>query len=398
MKSRDQYLALYAEPESRNVPLPLKFDRAVTIPSLGEDLDRVLSSLRFAAHHSALRPLFIIVVNNRTDHSASLIAANRHLLDSVLPTAEPLTTGLYWVAPDRLIVDRSTLPFPPKQGVGLARKIGCDIALRLIAQGSVLSRWIHCTDGDCEVPEDYFTIAPPDGTAACVYNFEHVLDWSRPYEAEALQLYDQSLRCYVEGLKHAGSPYAHQSLGSTLALHSDSYAMVRGFPKTAAAEDFYLLNKLAKVGRIETLTQPTIRIHQRISDRVPFGTGVSTRKISEDLEAGRNYQVYHPAIFDHLATFLKGTDCLSRQPPSPEQLDTLWKEGPEGAEEAWEIAQRTRTTPEQRRKHFHDWFDAFRTLKYVHHLRDHRYGVAPIATSVTKLSDRLPGSQPLPLQ
>ena len=47
-----------------------------------------------------------------------------------------------------LVVDRSTAPLPPKQGVGLARKIGADIALALMAAGKLPVTWIHSTDAD----------------------------------------------------------------------------------------------------------------------------------------------------------------------------------------------------------------------------------------------------------
>ena len=369
MKAVEQYLSLYAEPESRSVELGSRFDRVVAIPSLGEELGPVISSLRKAAEHSSVKVLLVIVVNSRPDHSEELRQTNRRFLDSVAPEADAIGDKVYFCKPDRLVIDRCDT-FPPKQGVGLARKIGGDVCLRLITTGSVVSKWIHCTDGDCEVPRDYFDIAPPDRTAACLYPFEHVLDWSRPHEAQALKLYDESLRYYVDGLKRAGSPYAYQSLGSTLAIHSDCYAMARGFPKTAAAEDFYLLNKLAKLGRIVSLEGPTLRIYQRISDRVPFGTGVSTRKFSEALAVGLRIPTYNPEIFSHLGGFLSAARTALENPRVPLQVESP----PPGLGDAIETAIKTRTSTEQRLRHFNDWFDAFRTLKYVHQLRDEHYG------------------------
>jgi hypothetical protein len=46
-----------------------------------------------------------------------------------------------------LVIDRASPghELPPRQGVGLARKIAADLALALLAGGSIESPWIHCT-------------------------------------------------------------------------------------------------------------------------------------------------------------------------------------------------------------------------------------------------------------
>src|SRR5690606_17786041 len=95
----------------------------------------------------------------------------------------------------------------------------------------------------------------------------------------ALVLYEISLRSYEYGLAYAGSPYAFQTLGSTLALNPAAYAKVRGFPKRLAGEDFYILNKLIKIGPIYLRNDRCLQIKDRPSQRVPFGTGTSVFKI-----------------------------------------------------------------------------------------------------------------------
>ena len=49
---------------------------------------------------------------------------------------------------DVLVVDRTSAGrrFPNDQGVGLARKIGCDLALDFWAQGALSTEWIRTTD------------------------------------------------------------------------------------------------------------------------------------------------------------------------------------------------------------------------------------------------------------
>ena len=58
---------------------------------------------------------------------------------------------------DVIVVDRVSARWRlnPKQGVGLARKIGTDLALALIAQDRVRSPWILQTDADVALPPSY---------------------------------------------------------------------------------------------------------------------------------------------------------------------------------------------------------------------------------------------------
>ena len=43
----------------------------------------------------------------------------------------------------------------------------------------------------------------------------------------------------------------------------------------------------------------------------------------------------------------------------------------QGAPDAWRRISAQAPNPVARLRHFHDWFDGFRTLKLIHHLRDH---------------------------
>ena len=122
------------------------------------------------------------------------------------------------------------------------------------------------------------------------------------------QLYEYSLRYYVAGLSYAGSPYAFHTIGSTLAVNAVHYARVRGFPRRQAGEDFYLLNKLAKVGSVRQLSAETdcepIDIAARRSDRVPFGTGAAVGKLMELENPATEFLLYHPAVFGLLRGWL----------------------------------------------------------------------------------------------
>ena len=157
-----------------------------------------------------------------------------------------------------------------------------------------------------DLPNDYFdqtAALDPEGTGAAIYAFEHRFD-PAPAVAQAARLYEISLRYNVLGLAWAGSPYAYQSMGSCVVISGNSYAAVRGFPRKNAAEDFYVLNKLAKVGSIFRLTGSPILLEGRPSDRVPFGTGRAIRDLVSKKRGLANFRLFHPLVFAHLAGWL----------------------------------------------------------------------------------------------
>jgi hypothetical protein len=199
---------------------------------------------------------------------------------------------------------------------------------------------------------------------------------------QATQLYEFSLRYYVAGLNYAGSPYAFHTIGSTIAVNSEHYAKVRGFPRRNAGEDFYLLNKLAKVGCIRQLNAVAdcepVDIAARLSDRVPFGTGAATGRIMELTDPARDFLFYHPTVFELLRSWLgslpafwqsRSSDITSvlSQPDLPVLIEGLEDMG---VEDALRHALRQSSDAEQFSRQMHTWFDAFRTLKLIHHLRD----------------------------
>jgi hypothetical protein len=224
--------------------------------------------------------LCIVVLNGNEAREAEFKSSNQKMRDWFSNCCTPIYDSLNpddscpqslvsWRNIDILIVDLSQEPWliPADQGVGLVRKIGADIALYLISNGKITCPWIHATDADARVPDDYFLRAteaqigingnslPP---SCFIYPYQHIPDpdmeqhdhqryWS------ALTDYELWLRYYVAGLEWAGSSYAYPSIGSLLAFDALAYARIRGFPKRMAGEDFYFQNKLAKMGSMITL-------------------------------------------------------------------------------------------------------------------------------------------------
>lgn len=396
-----KYLARHAAPEAglaRSIGRALSgpYDAVCVVPALAEPISLV-NGLAPAAHGA--RPLYILVVNagDSDDRAhagnAELLVGLRNGARRVVDIADDppmwLCEGLVAQATDTLLdillIDRSSLGWriPRARGVGLARCIGCDVALALCHEGAAATRWIHTTDADVILSPRYFAAArqAPAESVALTYPFWHHTRVGD--EGTALALYELSLRYYVLGLRWASSPYAHHTIGSTLAVDATAYATVRGIPKRRAAEDFYLINKLAKVGPIVQPDVAPIRIRQRVSQRVPFGTGPAMSRIADQLARERRFCLYHPRSFAAVKHWLAVMDRFARDPDAglalggvaPEldrgELDALEAALAElGARQALDDARARVTTPAALATRVHGWFDGFRTLKLIHGLRD----------------------------
>ena len=390
-----KYVARHAEPEAEAAArVPDRFGHAVVVPAYGEreSLFRLLASVPGGPRGPVL---VVVVLNARADsppaaHAANDDARRRLAAESeggtVLSDAPPIRVAS--LPGGALVVIDRAMPgyfLPEGQGVGLARKIGNDFVLRLHAEGRLATSWLHNTDADVVLPRDYFeqTESVDAKSAAAIYFYAHAFE-SDPDLALAGRLYEISLRYWVLGLAWAGSPYAYESMGSCLAIGTAAYEAVRGFPRKNAAEDFYVLDKLAKVGAIARLAGTPLTLEGRPSDRVPFGTGRALRDLVEKRRALAGFRLYHPLVFAHLAAWLTALDrtaasggdlawALSEVPAdNPFFRADLLRDALEklGAGKAIAEARAKSSDPATLRRHLHTWFDAFRTLKLAHSLRD----------------------------
>lgn len=397
-----KYLEKYAEPEARfAAQIAQAYGSVLVVPLHGEDA-AFLQDLEPALHGSAERNLLIAVVNATDGATEATHEANQRLLeqlearsfpkqelDPVAGSSARATLGRVG-SYDVLAVDRTTQGrrFADDQGVGLARRIGMDLALGLYAQGLVASPWLGCTDGDARLPPDYFALNAateprgPHGVrrVALTLPFWHVPGESAVVDA-ATAVYELSLRYYTLGLAWAGSPYAYESMGSSMVVRADAYAEVRGFPRRQAGEDFYLLDKLAKVGGIHRPERPPIELRSRVSARVPFGTGA---RVGELVESGQGLTTYHPRVFDLLGLTLRALlhAALERSEALvTSELSRALDAGSVGAVSsaldelnAFEALRETfGASPDRvvRKRRLLTWFDALRTLRFVHLVEGH---------------------------
>ncbi len=287
-----------------------------------------------------------------------------------------------------LVIDRFTQAIDKEQGVGLARKIGADLSAYLISINRVNQQWIFSSDADAYLPDDYFSALSSRNkkTVVCCFNFMHSSDDESVHQANFL--YETALRYYVAGLQYANSPYAFFTIGSTLAFKAEVYVQARGFPKRSAGEDFYLLNKLAKLGNVEFIEEVIIKLEARTSDRVPFGTGPAVQKILDLQKSKQDYCYYHPELFILLKSTLYSFSNLwhYRTDLSSwfKQLPTIVR--PALTEIGFEtfVDKQKNNSEKQFDKQLVVWFDAFKTLKFIHSIRAIHYQDIPLSLALLK--------------
>lgn len=150
-------------------------------------------------------------------------------------------------------------------GVGAARAKGFELALSLYDAGEIASPWIHTTDADASLPDDYGQ-SLPETVGAAVYPFRFAdID---PDYTEEYQFLTEMERDYIEGLARAGSPHAHNYYGSLLAIHADAYRASGGFGPLLKNEDWELLDRIPVVTQLQG--QP-VTLRGRVSPRGGLG-------------------------------------------------------------------------------------------------------------------------------
>jgi len=296
-----------------------------------------------------------------------------------------------------IVINAHDLP-PKHAGVGLARRIGMDLAAERFQSFGCPEGVIVCLDADCSVAPNYlealeqhfFETFPK--SPACSLNFAHPLSGHLPEALyKGILRYELYLRYYIQGLRYAQLPHAFHTIGSSMAVRAGVYQAQGGMNRRKAGEDFYFLHKLIPLGGFSQLNQTTVFPSPRISNRVPFGTG---RAMGEwMLHPQAEYPVYHPQTFADLRQLVLALDGLYPLTPLkieaffaalPQSLKT-WLDLRQTQEKLNEI-QANSTSEKVFRQRFFRWLDGFRILKFTHFARDHVYPEKPLVTAATELA------------
>lgn len=374
------------------VPDDVRFTDCILVPTYDEDTD-FLSRLETSSLLNNIPPekntLIILVINQ--PESITLSPRNQGLWDYGFKSGELIAKSkqaclIRWLTCQGylLIIDcfSEGKRIPVNHGVGLARKIACDTACALIEKNQLTNPWLYNTDADAILPDNYFSSRfLKDKFSAILFSYYHIAspcdEENNVYSADkiynATKVVEHSLQYYVDGLRYANSPYAYHSLGSCMCVHAHYYAQVRGFPKRAGGEDFYLLNKLNKLRPLITDDNICIELQSRASKRVPFGTGPAVAAVLEADFSAANYPYYHPGVFLALKNLLhffkelaqpKASDKNGLQQLSNETQQALTSIGFDKF--FHHLNKHAGHDNKQRLKAINDWFDAFKTLKFIH--------------------------------
>src|SRR5258705_1441196 len=242
---------------------------AVVIPCFNEpDLVKSLESLRRSERPSGGVEV-IVVVNSAAGCSPGILKQNQRSLNEARQWTETQKEPRLTVH----LIDAQNLP-PRHAGVGLARKIGMDEALRCFDDiGKLNEGIILCFDADCECAPNY--LASVEGhfrvhrdSPGCSICFEHPLEGEmQPAVYDAVTNYELHLRYYVQALRYAQFPHAYHTIGSSMAVRARVYMEQGGMNRRQAGEDFYFLHKLIPLGGFTELNATTVYPSPRASDR-----------------------------------------------------------------------------------------------------------------------------------
>jgi glycosyltransferase involved in cell wall biosynthesis len=350
------------------------FRGIVVIPALSEKdfLFATLESLEKISPEDLHRFLILIVVNNCSDADPECRKNNEATLQILVKrNSRPNPPQISWV-------DAATpgLELPQKGGgVGLARKIGFDLALsQLDFKGppplliSLDADTLVCSDYLSAI-ENHFQKARAGGA---VIPFCHRAG-ETPEQNRAIQRYELFLRTYVLGLERAGSPYAFHTVGSAMACTAEAYVRMGGMNTRQAAEDFYFLQQLAKTYGVAQIRGTVVYPSPRASNRVPFGTGMSVSRFMDNprgvvlfyrRECFQILKEWQDLISEGLN--LEGAELLVKAEEISEDLATYLRAIQFA--DSWRKLRKNFPTPLLFRNGFHQWFDGLKTLKLIHQL------------------------------
>lgn len=351
-----------------------QINMVIVVPALAEDgqIDTLIESLQKQDTELLHQVLFLFVVNNPEDAEPEIEDNNARVILKLRKLINNQDTKLQIG-----FIDCSShgMAMPVKDaGVGLARKTGMDTALDLFSIPGK-DNILVCLDADCEVSTNYlnelFRAFRAGKAKIAAVRFEHRL----PEEALArhsIIAYELFLLHYQLGMRLTDSYYNYHSVGSTIACTAETYIKCEGMNMLKAGEDFYFLQKAAKLAKIQLLADAVVYPSARRSVRVPFGTG---QRIDSYLRAGEpDYSVHNMQSFLIVKKWLSLFNNMADQPvleiikeseKISKQLSAFLVE--RGFVASWAKIQKNGGDIA---KQLIVWFDAFKTMMLLHHLRD----------------------------
>lgn len=390
MKSWEKYLGK-RNPEYTMFQLAENYsaDIIVVIPCYNEpNLFETLHSLLICSCPKA-NVLVAVIFNSGEQSDEEGVKQNRISYEEMKAFAEKKS------APGFQFVSFNFENLPRKHaGVGLARKIGMDLAVKHFLETGKSQGIIVSLDADCLVSENYLTrihqsFRKNPKLCATIHNFHHRVENNDTEIEKAIRQYETYIRYFSESLKFTGFPYFYHTIGSAFAVSADAYVRAGGMGRQQGGEDFYFLQKVFELGAVEELNDVFVYPMARFSDRVPFGTGPALQKIMAEPDG--EMKVYSPhaflelkKLFDTINRFFEMKEheiqplLLQFHPAIANFLESA------SFHEALMDCKRNCATYASFRKRFFHHFNAFKIIKYLNFAHPAYFSLMPLKIALEK--------------
>lgn len=332
----------------------------IAIPCLNEIdfIDKTITCIKNQSYRNF--KLFICVNQPEKYH---FIDEFKHIVENNLKTIEYIKSITEFEVE---LIDKSSLGKgwdENSYGVGWARKLLFDA----ISKEAISSDIIVSLDADTVFENNYFQ--------TIIYNFHKypfATALSVPYyhklvadnQLNTLLLrYEIYVRYYLINLFRINSPYAFTALGSAIAFPFWAYQKIRGLAPKFSGEDFYLLQKLRKAGKIIQDNDIIVYPATRYSNRVFFGTGPALIK-------GKNgdwssYPIFHYDYFNKIEQVYKKLPNLFSQNEITELDNFIIENFNMQPNEFWAYLRKNNIEIKRFIHAFHTKFDGLRILQFL---------------------------------
>ncbi len=339
----------------------------VVVPAFRErNIKRLLTSLVSCQKPSGTIEI-LVVINASEQAQADTILLNDSTASDVRSMVRQMPS---WIKLH--LLEQNRLP-AKKAGVGLARKIGMDEAVRRFEQIRC-DGVIVCIDADCTCSSTYFQAIEryfqrnPNKWSGCL-DFAHSIEGLSPVDGSAIIQYELHLRYFINAQRVIHLPFAYQTIGSCMSVRSLAYQKRGGMNTRQAGEDFYFIHKFSSINRHADIPGALVYPSGRFSDRVPFGTG---RAVANFRRTGEQ-KTYSWQSFAHLAPLIKNLRLIYRNGLSAQLMDgnPLLGDYLDHVNFSNKMATFKQETAsyDTFQNRFFQWFDAFRLMKYLHFAR-----------------------------
>lgn len=389
MKHWEKYIQKHQAYNKYAIPAGFDYGMVVVIPCFDEP--DVLTTLRSLMQCVPTQyPVGVLVVVNSSELTdVAIVKHNRVTYDEVVAfTKENNQPQLAFHA---LLCEN----MPRKHaGVGLARKIGMEWAVRGFLQSTNSNGVIISLDADCTVSDNYLQLIEHQFTTyspnCCVLNFKHRTNDNNSALQNAIDQYEAYIWYFRNALKAIDFPFYYHTIGSAFAVLADAYVRVGGIGRQQGGEDFYFLQKMFFLGKTTELMKAFVYPEARFSDRIPFGTGPALEKILATDDG--LLRVYSAEAFEALKEFFVLRIKFYKQPQEVvfvlvEKLHVsiqhFLKENNLLAAIA-DCNENSATANTFEKRFFHH-FDAFTIIKYLNFAHDNYFELTPIQIAKDKL-------------